>query len=68
MLMEFAARLLNRLICATTHRRGSHNLFDSHFGRIAVISGHAATHVALGDDTDQFETFCTLNHRRAAAA
>jgi hypothetical protein len=68
MLVEFPARFFNRLICATTRRRWSHDLFDANFRSMAVISRHAATHVALGDDADQFEILCVLNHRRAAAA
>jgi hypothetical protein len=68
MLVERPARFFNRLICATTSRRGSHDLFDAHFGSTAVISRHAATHVALGDDADQLHAVYTLNHRRAAAA
>jgi hypothetical protein len=68
MLVKFPARFFNRLIGVTTSRRGSHNLFDANFGSMAIISRHAATHVALGDDADQLEVFCTLNHRRAAAA
>jgi hypothetical protein len=68
MLVEFSARFFNWLIRATTSRRGSHNLFDANFGSAPVISRHAATHVALGDDADQLEFFCILNHRRAATA
>ena len=68
MLVEFPARFCNWLIRATTRRRGTHDLFDANFGSTAVISRHAATHVALGDDADQLEVFCVLNHRRAAAA
>jgi len=68
MLMEFPARFFNWLIRATTRRRGSHDLFYANFGSTAVISRHAATHVALGDDADQLEVFCILNHGRAATA
>jgi len=53
MLVEFPARFFNRLIRATTRRRGTHYLFDANFGSTAVISRHAATHIALGDDADQ---------------
>jgi hypothetical protein len=68
MLVEFPARFCNWLVRATTRRRGTHDLVDANFGSTAVISRHAATHVALGDDADQLEVFCILNHRRAAAA
>jgi hypothetical protein len=68
MLVEFPARFFNWLIRATTRRRGAHDLFDANFRGTSVISCHAATHVALGDDADQLEVFCILNHRRAAAA
>jgi hypothetical protein len=47
MLVEFPARFFNRLIRVTTSRRGSHDLFDANFRSMAVISRHAATHVAL---------------------
>ena len=68
MLVEFPARFFNRLIRATTRRRGAHDLFDGYLRSTAVIGRHAATHVALGDDADHLETFCILNYRRAAAA
>jgi hypothetical protein len=68
MLVEFPARYFNWLIRATARRRGTHDLFDANFGSTAVISRHAATHVTLGDDADQLEVFCILNHGRAAAA
>jgi hypothetical protein len=68
MLVELPARFFNRLIRTTASRRGSHDLFDANFGSTAVISRHAATHVALGDDADQLEAFCILNHGRAAVA
>ncbi|MDO8632377.1 MAG: hypothetical protein Q7R41_17990 [Phycisphaerales bacterium] len=68
MIVEFAARFFDRLICATTSRRGSHDLFDANFRSMAVIGRHAATDVALGDDADQLEGLYILNHRRAAAA
>ena len=67
MLVELPARLLDRLICATTSRRGSHDFGDANVGGTTVISGHAATHVALGDDADQLEADRILDHRRAAA-
>jgi hypothetical protein len=65
MLVEFPARFFNRFIRATTSRRETHDLFDANLGSTAVVSRHAATHVALGDDADQLGI---LNHRRAAAA
>jgi hypothetical protein len=68
MLVEFPARFFNGLIRATTRRRGTHDLFDANFGSTAVISRHPATHVALGDDADQLEVLCILNHGRAATA
>lgn len=49
MLVEFPAHFFNWLIRATTSRREAHDLFDANFGSAAVISRHAATHVALGD-------------------
>ena len=67
MLVEFSARFFNGLIRATTRRRGVHDLVDANFRSMAVISRHAATHVALGDDADQLEIFRIFNHRRAAA-
>jgi hypothetical protein len=67
-LVEFSARFFNWLIRATTRRRRAHDLLDAHVRRAPVIGGHAATDVALGDDADQLEFFCILNHRRAAAA
>jgi hypothetical protein len=67
MLVEFPARFFNWLIRATTRRRGTHDLFDVHFRSAPVISRHAATHVALGDDADQLEFLCIRNHRRATA-
>ena len=57
MLVEFSARFFNRLSRATTRRRGTHDLFDAYLRSTAVISRHAATHVALGDDADQLEFF-----------
>jgi hypothetical protein len=68
MLVEFPARFFNWLSRATTCSRRTHDLFDANFRSAPVISRHAATHVALGDDADQLELFCILNHRRAAAA
>ena len=68
MLVEFSARFFNGLIRTTTRRRRAHNLVDTHVRRAPVISGHAATDVALGDDADELEGFCILNHRRATAA
>jgi len=68
MLVELPARCVNRLIRPTTRRRGTHDLFDAYLRSAPVISRHAATHVALGDDADQLEGFCILNHGRAAAA
>jgi len=68
MLMEFPARFFNWLIRATTRGRGTHDLLDANLGSTAVISRHAATHVALGDDADQLEVFCVFNHGRAATA
>ena len=68
MIVELSARVFHRLIRATTRRRGAHDLIDPHVRSAPVVSGHAATHVAFGDDADQLEFFCILNHRRAAAA
>jgi hypothetical protein len=68
MLVELPARFLNRLLCATTRRRGTHDLSDANFGSPPVMSCHATTHVALGDDAHQLEVQCILNHGRAAAA
>ncbi len=33
-----------------------------------VVSRHSATHIALGNDTDQFVIVGTLNYGRATAA
>jgi hypothetical protein len=63
MLVELPARFFNRPARTTTGRQGSHDLFDAHFRSAPVISRHAATHVALGDDADQLKGFCILNHR-----
>jgi hypothetical protein len=68
MLVELPARFFNRLLGATTRRRGTHDLSDADFGSTPIMSCHAATHVALGDDADQLECLYILNHRRAAAA
>ena len=68
MLVEFASRFVNWLIRPATGRPGPHDLFDANVGRAPVVSGHAATDVALGDNADQLEAFGILNHRRAAAA
>lgn len=35
--------------------KGLHDLFDANFRSAPIISRHAATHVALGDDADQHE-------------
>ena len=67
-LVEFASRFVNWLIRPATGRPGPHDLFDANVRRMAVISRHAATDVALGDNADQLGAFCILNHRRAAAA
>lgn len=67
MLVEFPTRFFNWLISATTRRRGTHDLFDTHFRSAPIISDHTATHVTLRDDTDQLEVFYILNHGRAAA-
>ena len=68
MLVELASRFVNGLIRPATGRPGPHDLFDANVRRMAVISRHAATDVALGHHADQLEAFCILNHRRAAAA
>ena len=68
MLVEFASRFVNWLIRPATGRPGPHDLFDANVRRTAVISRHAATNVALGDNADQLEAFYILNHRGAAAA
>ena len=68
MLVEFASRFVNWLIRPATGRPGLHDLFDANVRRTAVISRHAATNVALGDNADQLEAFYILNHRGAAAA
>ena len=67
-LVEFASRFVNWLIRPATGRPGPHDLFDANVRRTAVISRHAATNVALGDNADQLEAFYILNHRGAAAA
>jgi len=68
MLMEFVARLFHGFIRTAARGRGTHNFFDADFGSTAVISRHAATHVALGDDSDQLEVLCILYYRCAATA
>jgi hypothetical protein len=68
LLVQLPARFFSRVVGVATGRRGSHDLFDANVGRTAVISRHAAAHVALGDNTDQLAVFCILNHGRAAAA
>lgn len=67
-LVEFPARFFNRLMRAATSGRGTHDLFDANFRRVPVICRHATTDVALGDNADQLEAFCILNHWRTAAA
>ena len=68
MLVKFPARFVDGLMRATTRRRRTHDLFDANLGSMSVISHHAATHVAFGDDADQLEVCGVRNHRRAAAA
>ena len=68
MLVEFASPFVNGLIRPATGRPGPHDLFDANVRRTAVISRHATTDVALGDNADQLEAFGILNHGRAAAA
>jgi hypothetical protein len=68
MLVEFPARFLDWFTCATTRRRRAHDLLDAHVRSAPVISGHATTHVALGDDAHQLECTSILYHRSAAAA
>jgi hypothetical protein len=68
MLVEFSARFCNWFIRATTRSRGMHDVCDAHLRSAPVLSRHAATHVALGDDADQLEVFCVLNYGRAATA
>ena len=68
MLVEFASPFVNGLIRPATGRPGPHDLFDANVRRTAVISRHAATNVALGDNADQCQAFYILNHRGAAAA
>ena len=60
---EFPSRVVHGFIRTAAGGRGTHDLFNADFGCKAVISRHAATHVALGDDADQLEWFCILNHR-----
>ena len=57
MLVEFPAYFFNRLTRTTPDQadKGLHDLFDTNFRSAPVISHHAATHVALGDDADQHE-------------
>ena len=68
MLVEFPLRFFHGFIRTAATGRGTHDLSDTDFGSPAVISRHAATHVALGDDADQLEVFGILYHGRAAAA
>ena len=63
MLVGFPTCFVNPLARTTTGTRGLHDLFDAHLRSAPVISRHAATHVVLGDDADQLEWFCILNHR-----
>lgn len=63
MLVGFPTYFFNPLARTTTNRQGLHDLFDAHLRSAPVISRHAATHVALGDDADQLVVFCILNHR-----
>jgi hypothetical protein len=68
MLVESVERLLDRLVRVTAGRRGSHDLLDLDLGSAAVLSRHAAAHVALGDGPDQLEAFSIFHDGRAAAA
>ena len=61
--VEFPARSFNRLAPTTTDRQDSHDLFHAHFRGAPVIGRHPETHVTPGDDADQLEVFCILNHR-----
>jgi hypothetical protein len=67
-LVEFPARIVNGLVCATTRRQRSHYLLDANGRGIAVFGNHAATDIALGDDADHLEGVCILDDRRATAA
>ena len=67
MIVEFAARFFNGLVRATACGSGTHDLSDANFGSTPVIGGHAATHIVLGDNTDQLEVFFILYYGRAAA-
>lgn len=68
MLVETFAGGVDRLICATTRRRGSHDLFHADFRGLTVTTHHAATDVSFGDDADQLEVLLVFNDGRAAAA
>jgi hypothetical protein len=68
MLVELPTRVVNRLIRIATGRQRSHDLFDANLRATAVFSHYAATHISFGDDADQFEGFCILDHGRTSAA
>jgi hypothetical protein len=68
MLVELPVRFFNRLVRATTSRRGPHDFFDVHVGSTAVVRCHFAAHVALGDDADELATSLICYHGGAAAA
>ena len=65
---EFPSRVVHGFIRTAAGGRGTHDLFNADFGCKAVISRHAATHVALGDDADQREIVRIRYHRCASAA
>ena len=67
MLVQFPTRLFDWFMRAATRRRRAHDLFDAHVGCVTVISHDAATHVALGDNTDQLLVCGVRDDRRAAA-
>jgi hypothetical protein len=67
-LVEFASGLFKRFIHAATGGRGAHDFFNRNFRSPPVISRHATTHIALGDDADQTTAWFLFNHGRATAS
>jgi len=65
---ECPSRVIHGFLRTAAGGRGTHDRFNADFGCKAVISRHAATHVALGDDADQLEIVRIRYYRYASAA
>ena len=68
MFVEFPADVINWLVLVATRGRRFHDFSNADFRALAIIRRHAATHVTLGDDSDQLASLGILDNRRAAAS